>query len=70
MAARLILDTQVQQDSAREGVAYWNLFENHFDEEKELHKVQQDRAQSAVALDHLSLDILNGHGQMHGWKMR
>ena len=66
MAARLILDTQVQQDSALEGVAYWNQFENHFDEEKELHKVRPDRAQSVVVLDHLSLDILKDHGRMHG----
>ena len=66
MAARLILDTQVQQDSALEGVASWNLFENHFDEEKELHKVQLDRVQSVVALDHLSLEPEKDHGRMHG----
>ena len=65
MAVQLILDTQAQQDLALEGVAYWNQSENHFDDEKELHKGHhQDQAE--VALDNLSLVAVKDHGLMHG----
>ena len=65
MAVQLILDTQAQQDSAQEGVAYWNQFENHFDDENELHR-DPHQDQAGVALDSLSLEAVKDHGLMHG----